>query len=116
MTTDVETMIRAAIGGDERSMRALADGAAGSGDARAMSVGAILAGDPSRLAEARHAAATNRDRQVVAIASAFLDGDLARVQLLARDHLADHPDNLVVAWIAAGAASANGGGSSPGTC
>ncbi len=109
MTNDVEIMIRAAIGGDAGSMRALADGAAGGGDARALCLGAILARDPARLKMALAAASTSRDRQVVAIAAVFLDGDAARVRLLARDHLADHPDSLVVAWIAAG------GGGSPST-
>ena len=44
---------------------------------------------------------TTRDRQLVAIAAAHLDGDHDRVHTLARDHLADHPDHLLVAWIAA---------------
>jgi hypothetical protein len=45
-------------------------------------------------------AATTRDRQLVAIAAAHLRGQRELVDALARDHLADHPDNVLVAWIA----------------
>ena len=44
-------------------------------------------------------AATTRDRQLVAIATAHLAGDTERVDDLARDHLSDHPDSVLVAWI-----------------
>src|SRR4051812_14686298 len=52
------------------------------------------------LARARSLAATTRDRQLVAIAAAHLRGDRDLVDALARDHLVDHPDNVLVAWIA----------------
>ena len=60
-------------------------------------------GTPSRLDRARAVAATSRDRQVVAIARAHLAGDHDLVDALARDHLVDHPDSLIVAWIASDA-------------
>jgi len=53
------------------------------------------------LDRAAAAARTTRDRQLVAIAAAHLDGDADRVDALAREHLADHPDHVLVAWIAA---------------
>lgn len=53
------------------------------------------------LVRALRMASSPRDRQVVAIASAFLGGDTDRVQTLAREHLADHPDSVLVAWLAA---------------
>lgn len=37
------------------------------------------------------------------IATAHLAGDADRVDALCRDHLADHPDNALVAWIASSA-------------
>jgi hypothetical protein len=37
----------------------------------------------------------------VAIAAAHFEGDGARVNDLARDHLVDHPDSVLVAWISA---------------
>ncbi|WP_433378619.1 hypothetical protein ACQPZX_12010 [Actinoplanes sp. CA-142083] len=49
------------------------------------------------LTRAQAAAVTTRDRQTVAIACAYLAGDLDRVDVLAREHLADHPDNNLVA-------------------
>ena len=56
---------------------------------------------PGLLERAEAAARTTRDRQLIAIAAAHLDGDADRVDALARDHLADYPDNVLVAWIAA---------------
>jgi hypothetical protein len=53
------------------------------------------------LLRAEAVARTTRDRQLVTIAAAHLDGDADRVDVLARDHLVDHPDNVLVAWIAA---------------
>ena len=51
------------------------------------------------MARAAALAVTTRDRQLVAIATAHLDGDRSRVEDLARDHLTDHPDGVLVAWI-----------------
>jgi hypothetical protein len=58
-------------------------------------------------------AATTRDRQVVAIADAHLAGDADRVDALARDHLVDHPDSILVAWIAAAGPPAPAGPQEP---
>ena len=55
------------------------------------------------LVRALRLASSARDRQVVAIASAFLAGENDRVQALAREHLLDHPDSVLVAWLAASA-------------
>ena len=52
------------------------------------------------LARAGVVAATTRDRQLVAIAAAHRRGDRRLVDALARDHLVDHPDSVLVAWIA----------------
>lgn len=56
---------------------------------------------PELLRRAAAAAVDTRDRQVVAVARAYLSGDADRALLLARDHLADHPDSELVARIAA---------------
>jgi hypothetical protein len=53
------------------------------------------------LERAGHCAETTRDRQVVAIATAYLHGNHDLVDALARDHLVDHPDSVLVARIAA---------------
>ena len=52
------------------------------------------------LVRAGRLASTTRDRQLVAIAVAHNRGDRELVDALARDHLVDHPDNVLVAWIA----------------
>jgi hypothetical protein len=65
---------------------------------------AAVLGDPDRrdlLDAAAAAAVTTRDRQLVAIAAAHLDGDADRVDALAREHLVDHPDSVLAARIAA---------------
>ena len=57
------------------------------------------------LARAAAAAEATRDRQLVAIAAAYLRGDADRALLLARDHLAEHPNSLLAAHIAAAPSS-----------
>ena len=58
-------------------------------------------GDGLLLARAAAHAATPRDRQLVAVAAAYLGGDHGLFDALIRDHLADHPDNVLAAWMAA---------------
>jgi hypothetical protein len=60
----------------------------------------VSAGGERLLARAGEVASTARDRQVVAIAAAYRRGDRELVDALARDHLVDHPDSVLVAWIA----------------
>jgi hypothetical protein len=61
---------------------------------------ALFAADGDHLmARAKDLAVTTRDRQLVAIATAHLAGDVDRVEDLARDHLADHPDSVLASWI-----------------
>ncbi len=54
---------------------------------------------PELLRRAESAACCVHDRQVVAVAAAYLRGDGDRALLLGRDHLADHPDSVLVARI-----------------
>jgi hypothetical protein len=63
---------------------------------------ALISGDSDGrlLARATTHATTTRDRQVVAVATAHLAGDHDLFDALIRDHLADHPDNVLAAWIA----------------
>jgi hypothetical protein len=99
--TDTETLIRQLVGGDRSAATQIADRARTS-DEPVLLVAAALA-DPSTrelLIRATELASTTRERQLIAIAAAHLDGDTERVDALARDHLADHPDSLLVAWIA----------------
>jgi hypothetical protein len=52
------------------------------------------------VARASTSATTTRDRQLVALATAYVEGDDDRVNVLAREHLADHPDDVLASWIA----------------
>ncbi|WP_420121739.1 hypothetical protein [Nakamurella sp.] len=61
---------------------------------------AILAGRPApALVRAQRCAVSARDRQLVALAAARLAGDSLLLDALVRDHLADHPDDALAAWI-----------------
>lgn len=104
MTDDgVDDVIRRAIGGNRVAMDAVAADAATTSSALVVTMGALLGRDVSRLDRARAIAVSRSDRQVVEIARAHLCGDRDLVSALARDHLVDHPDSLIVAWIASGA-------------
>jgi hypothetical protein len=92
--------IRRAIGGDGDAIAWVAAHGPDSGDAILMALAAVLERDPAALERARTVAGTTRQRQVVEIARAHLDGAAELVDALARDHLVDHPDSLIVAWIA----------------
>ena len=100
--TDTDLLIRRLIGGDRAAAARITDRARTSDEPVLLVAAALL--DPSTpelLARATARASSTRDRQLTAIAAAHLAGDGERVDALARDHLADHPDNLLVAWIAA---------------
>lgn len=96
----VDTTIRRAIGGDAEAIGAVLTGATSCDDARIVALAAVLASRSEWIGRAQALAVTSRDRQVVAIVASHLSGDDGLVQLLARDHLCDHPDSLIVAWIA----------------
>ena len=96
----VDIAIRRAIGGDTAAISWIVTHADTMDDALVIAMAALLERQPERLQRADTVAATTRDRQVVAIARAHLAGKSELVDALARDHLADHPTNLLVAWIA----------------
>jgi len=104
MTHDrVDTTIRQAIGGDARAISWILSQADTIDDAVVISMAALLERRPEWLTRAEEAAATSRDRQVVAVARAHLDGESELVDALARDHLVEYPDSLIVSWIASDA-------------
>ena len=96
----VEATIRRAIGGDVDAATWIVEQAEVSRDARVVSLAALLQRRAAILDRAATVAGTSRDRQLVAIARAHLDGDRELVDALARDHLVDHPGSLIVAWLA----------------
>jgi hypothetical protein len=69
---------------------------------------ALGADDPlAQLEKAERLAQTTRDRQLVAIAIAHVREDRELVDALAREHLVDHPDSVLVARIAAASKCTN---------
>ena len=102
MPDDTDTLIRRLIGGDERAAAEILDAARTTTSPTLLVAAALLAADPGELLNrAAHLAATTRDRQLVTVAATHLSGAAELLDALVQDHLADHPDNVLVAWIAA---------------
>ncbi len=96
-----EQLIHQLVVGDAAAIAAIVEAARTSDDPMILVAAALFAADGAGLmARAGGMAATTRDRQLVAIATAHLRGERELVDALARDHLVDHPDNVLVAWIA----------------
>jgi len=94
-------VVRRLLVGDGAALAAIADAARTSDDPLVLVAAALFGPDGDRLlARAADHAATTRDRQLVAIATAHRRGERELVDALARDHLVDHPDSVLVAWIA----------------
>lgn len=62
--------------------------------------GAVLTGSTDPLDRAAALATTARDRQLVVLARAHLDGNADLFDALVRDHLASYPDHVTAAWLA----------------
>jgi hypothetical protein len=102
MPTDIEVLLRRLIGGDATAPTEILDRARTHDSPRLLVAAALVADDPADfLARAANSAATTRDRQLVALATAHLSHDAELLDALARDHLSDHPDSILAAWIAA---------------
>jgi hypothetical protein len=104
MPPDTRLLLLRLVGGDATAPAEILDRARAD-DSPALLVAAALVTDvptePAEyLARAARSAGTTRDRQLVAIATAHLDADPERLDALVRDHLSDHPDNFLAAWIA----------------
>jgi len=102
MPDETETLLRRLIGGDQAAAAAVLVRARTSDVPALLVAAAVISGrgDGRLLARAATHATTTRDRQLVAVATAHLDGDHDLFDALVRDHLADHPDNVLAAWIA----------------
>ncbi len=101
-TTPADSLIRSLIAGDATAIDVVvARAGAGSEPTVLVAAALVVPGWLELLDRARAAARSDRDRQLVAIADAHLRGDTDRALLLARDHLAAHPDSLLAAHIAA---------------
>jgi hypothetical protein len=94
-------LLRRLVVGDEAAIKAIVEASGTSDDPLILVAAALFAPDGAAiLARADGLASSTRERQLVAIAGAHLGGERELVDALARDHLVDHPDNVLVAWIA----------------
>jgi len=103
MPDEIATLLGRLISGDQAAIAAVRTRARTSSVPALLVAAAVVSGDGDGLLLARAAAhaATTRDRQLVAVAAAYLGGDHGLFDALIRDHLADHPDNVLAAWMAA---------------
>jgi hypothetical protein len=101
MAAESEDIIHQLAVGDDAVVAGIVDQARTSDDVTTIVAAALFApaGNSELMQRAHRLASTTRDRQLVAIAAAHLSGDVDRVEDLARDHLVDHPDGVLVAWI-----------------
>ena len=88
------------IGGDPAATADVLAAAVTSEDPSVLVAAALLSDDPSYLARAGGHAFTVRDRQLVVLAEAQLSRRADLFDALIRDHLAEHPDHLLAAWLA----------------
>ncbi len=102
MHPEPDRVIHELVMGDKAAIADIVEQAHTSEDVTTVVAAALFApADSELMARAAGLAVTTRDRQLVTIAAAHLRGDTDRVDDLARDHLADHPDSVLVAWITA---------------
>jgi hypothetical protein len=95
-----EALVRGAVGGDGAAAAAVVEEAATSVSPAVLVTAGVLTDDPAYVRRAADCAVTPRDRQLVELARAHLAGDADRLGALVRDHLVEHPDHLLAAWIA----------------
>jgi hypothetical protein len=88
------------VGGDLLAPAEIVDRAPTSVSPSLLVAAALIDQEPRLLFRAAEHATTTRDRQLVALADAHLRGDADLLDALVRDHLSEHPDNLLAAWIA----------------
>jgi hypothetical protein len=101
MPTESENVLHRLAVGDDAAIAEIVERARDSDDVTTVVSAALFTPAHSNdlMARAAALAFSTRDRQLVVIATAHLQGNADRVEDLARDHLADHPDSVLVAWI-----------------
>jgi hypothetical protein len=97
---DTTLLLHRLIGGDRLAPAEVLDRASTSVSPSLLVAAALVDREPEFLVRAVRHATTTRDRQLVALADAHLRGDADRLDVLVRDHLSEHPDNLLASWIA----------------
>jgi len=98
--SDPTALLLRLIGGAPTAASEVLGAAVTSKDPSVLVAAALLSDDSSYLVRARDHAVTVRDRQLVVLAETHLNDQGDLFDALVRDHLADHPDHLLAAWMA----------------
>ncbi|HEX8487241.1 MAG TPA: hypothetical protein VF642_01750 [Propionibacteriaceae bacterium] len=98
--SEADALLLRLIGGDPHAADEVLTLAAVIDDPSVLVAAALVAQNHSYLDRARTCAVTVRDRHLVVLAKAQLEHRSDLFDALVRDHLADHPDHLLAAWIA----------------
>ena len=100
MPTDETPLLHRLVGGDPFAADQVIARAPSTSSASLLVAAAGLSRDEDRHHRATRLAATPRERQLVVLAAAHLHGEIDLFDVLVRDHLVEHPDHLLAAWIA----------------
>ena len=107
MPDPIPDLLTRLIAGDPAATSDVLESAATSLSPPLLVAAALVGQGPEALDRARALAITSRDRQLVALGEAYLAGETDRFDVLVREHLSDHPDNVLASWIARRADSAH---------
>ena len=100
MPTGPIPLLHRLVGGDPDAAIEVLEQAETSDSASVLVAAAMLSRDVRHLDPAMRFAASSRERQLVALADISLRGDADLFDVLVREHLAGHPEDLLAAWIA----------------
>ena len=99
-SSDPTALVLRLIGGAPTAAGEVLASATTSKDPSVLVAAALLSENWSYLVRAREFALTVRDRQLIVLAATLLNDQGDLFGALVRDHLADHPDHLLAAWMA----------------
>lgn len=93
-------LLRRLVGGDAEAETAVLASAADTTSVGVLVAAAVLTRSSAALTRAAHLATSTRDRQLVVLARALVEGADDLFDGLVRDHLASFPDHVMASWIA----------------
>jgi hypothetical protein len=98
--TERTHLLHRLVGGDEDAAAEVLQEAETSDSASVLVAASVLTRDARHLDHAMAFAVSPRERKLVSLAQTYLRGDADLFDVLVREHLAEHPDHLLAAWIA----------------
>ncbi len=93
-------LLRRLVGGDVEAEAAVLASAADTTSVGVLVAAAVLNHSAAPLARAATLATGTRDRQLIVLAQALVEGADDLFDGLVRDHLASFPDHVMASWIA----------------